>query len=130
MLVRLISSEGAYLEALVEIDGRVLCVMDEFSTHAKAPMKPGDSVPVELEPLFHEYEPWESIMSGNPKGRIGLEPIRGWSYRAFGKVVSVNPVRIDCGLFVAENVFQSHDVSLIGSFVSFTVARLSASYSN
>ncbi len=59
--------------------------------------------------------------------RYGLERIEGWSYRAFGKVIGIKPIRVDCGLYVQENVVYTNDERVVGEFVSFVVTRLDAS---
>jgi hypothetical protein len=71
-----------------------------------------------------EPETWESIFASNPGNKIGLEPISGWSYRAFGRVISIAPVIVDCGLLRVEGVVHTHDPSVIGAYVAFTISRL------
>ena len=121
---KLISTEGPYLEAVIEVQGQRLCVMDEFSVSAATSPKIGEEIEFEFSPFLDEEEEWEAIFSGNPENRMGLEQLSGWRYRAFGKVVSVNPVVVDCGLFQAEGVVNSSDPRLIGEPVAFIVTRL------
>lgn len=52
---RFVSSKGAWLEAQIEVDGRLLCVMDEFSVSPEAP-RPGAIVDVEFSTLCDEEE--------------------------------------------------------------------------
>jgi hypothetical protein len=122
--VKLISTEGPYLEAIIEVQGQRLCVMDEFSVCAASSPTVGEEIEFDFSPLLDEEEEWEAIFSGNPEERMGLEQLSGWCYRAFGKVVSVNPVVVDCGLFHAEGVVNSSDSRLIGESVAFTITRL------
>ncbi len=98
--------------------------MDEFSVSAASSPKLGEEFEFEFSPFLDESEEWEAIFSGNPEGYMGLEQIQGWRYRAFGRVVSVNPVVVDCGLFKAEGVISSSDPNLIGEPVAFLVSRL------
>ncbi len=125
-MARLVSTKGPYLDAFIELDGQVLCVMDEFSWNGPQPISAGESVSVELAPFLSENEPWESIFAGNPEHRIGIEPMYGWTYRAFGRVVSINPVKVDIGLLVTGGPFSTHDERVVGEFVAFTIDRLDA----
>ena len=95
--VHLISTEGSYLEAEIDI---------EFSL------------------LFDNEDKWENIFLENPDNKIGLEHMSGWTYRAYGNVVSINPVVVDCGLFQVEDVIDSNDPKIIGASVIFTINRL------
>lgn len=121
---RLVSTEGLYLEAIIEVDGQHLCVMDEFSVSADTSPKVGEQFEFEFSPYLGEDEEWEAIFSGNPEGRVGLESLGGWRYRAFGRVVGVIPVLVDCGLFHVEGVVSSRDPRLVGEPVAFIISRL------
>lgn len=123
---RLIRTDGHYLEAFIEVDGQTLCVEDEFSCDETVSISPGERFDVAFDILFKEDEPWESMFSGNPDHRIGIEKITGWSYRAFGCVVSVNPVKVDIGLLVTSSPIATHDERVVGEFVAFTIDRLTA----
>lgn len=120
MRARLISTDGEYLEARIEIDGTVLHVMDEFS-----PASCGELLEVELIAMLDETESNNQILEGNPERKRCLERIDGWSYRAFGIICSQSPVTVDCGLVTFEDEI---DVSGdgIGQSVAFTITRLSA----
>lgn len=121
---RFISTDGPYLEAIIEINGVRLCVMDEFSVSVEGTPEPGEEIDFEFSPFIDEEESWESIFSGNPDGKVGLEPINGWKYRAFGKIISIKPVVVDCGLLKVEDVINTNDQNVIGEAVAFTITRL------
>ncbi len=121
----LISTDGPYLEAMVEVDGRRYCIMDELGVGAPAGTDGSAEFGIEFDALLDDDEEWGAILSSNPERRVGLEPIQGWRYRAFGKVIQVAPVIVDCGLLRVEGVVTSSDPALIGEPVSFTVSRLS-----
>ncbi len=124
MIARFLSTEGEYLEATIEINGNVLCVMDDFTHDA---LSPGDMVNLEVFPgLYDESEAWESMFSGNPAAKKSLEHLTGWCYRAYGVVTSIKPVMVDVGLFEIEAPFQSNDDRLVGAPVAFTITRLDA----
>ena len=120
MRARLISTDGEYLEARIEINGAVLHVMDEFS-----PAECGDVLDIELIPMLDEHESNSDILDGNPDRKRGLERIEGWSYRAFGIICSQSPVTVDCGLVKFEDDIDASGDG-IGQSVAFTITRLSA----
>lgn len=86
--------------------------------------RPGDEFEFEFANQLSDDEDWDMLFSSNPEHRIGIEKIEGWKYRAFGKVISINPVKVDCGLFVEEDVFHTNDPRVIGEFVGFTITCL------
>ena len=119
-----ISTEGPYLEAQIEVDGQRYCVMDEFSVDERSVPAQGIEIEFEFSPFLDDDDSWESIFSGNPDNKIGLEQMSGWKYRAYGKIVSINPVVVDCGLLKAEGIIHSNDPKVIGESVAFTISRL------
>jgi hypothetical protein len=121
MRARLISTDGEYLEARIDIDGTVLHVMDQFS-----PAECGDVLDIELFPMLDEHESNNDILDGNPERIRGLERIEGWSYRAFGIIRSLSPVTVDCGQIRIEDDDFEATGSGIGQAVAFTISRLSA----
>ena len=101
--------------------------MDEFSLVDSSTPGIGDDFDVELSAsLLDDDEPWEVIFSGNPDRRKVLEHIEGWRYRAFGEVVSIDPVVVDCGMIQIPDVFHSSDPRVVGEFVAFMITRLDA----
>ena len=99
--------------------------MDEFTTDDGSAPGIGEEFDVELSAsLLDDDESWETMFSGNPERRKALEHIDGWSYRAFGEVVSIGPVVVDCGMIQIPEVFHSNDARIVGEFVSFTITRL------
>lgn len=128
MKAKFLSTEGECLEALIEVNGNELHVMDGFSTER---LSSGDTVNIEIvSGLFYENEEWESMFSGNPEGKKELEHQSGWRYRAYGIITSINPVMVDVGTLEIEAPISSHDEKLIGESVAFTVERLDASPAN
>ena len=118
-----IASEGDYLEALIEVDGQRLHVMDEFGG---GQMAAGTPFQAELWPVASELDDWDAIFRANPGREQGLRRLDGWRYLALGVVVSVDPVVCDCGLLQLENPFTTHDVRCVGAYVGVTLARLDA----
>ena len=121
---KFISTEGPYLEAIIEIEGRPVCVFDEFSVGERTMPSSGTEFEYEFSNFVDEDESWEEIFSSNPEQKIGIEQIQGWKYRAYGKIIDINPVRIDCGLFIEDGVIDTHDARVIGEYVAFTITRL------
>ena len=126
MRVSLISTEGPWLEATLKTPEGILRVMDEFSIDERSAPGISEEFDIELSAQLNEDESWESIFTGNSNCRKTLERITGWIYRAFGEVLSIAPVVVDCGVMHIPDVFHSNDPRVIGSFVSFTVTRLDA----
>ncbi len=118
-----IATEGEYLEAVIEVDGQRLHVMDEFGG---AQMAAGTPFQAELWPVASELDDWDVIFRANPGREQGLRRLDGWRYLALGVVVSVDPVVCDCGLLQLENPFTTHDVRCVGAYVGVTLARLDA----
>lgn len=127
MRVSLISTEGPWLEASISTPFGILSAMDEFSIDERSTPGIGDDFDVEISAsLLDDDESWETIFSGNPERRKALDHIDGWSYRAFGEVIAIDPVVVDCGMIQIPEVFHSNDSRVIGEFVAFTITRLDA----
>ena len=118
-----IATEGDYLEAVIEVDGQRLHVMDEFGG---AQLAAGTQVRLELWPQASESDDWDAIFTSNPGREKRLLRLDGWRYLAQGVVVSVDPVVCDCGLLQLENPFTTHDERCVGAYVGVTLARLDA----
>ena len=118
-----IASEGAYLEAVIEVDGQRLHVMDEFGG---AQLAAGTQVRLELSPMPSERDDWDAIFTSNPGREKRLLRLDGWRYLALGVVVSVDPVVCDCGLLRVEDAFRTRDERCVGAYVGVTLARLDA----
>ena len=122
----LVSTEGPYLEAVLEIDGQHYCVMDELTLDVDTMPKVGECFEIEFSNLLDEDESWESIFRSNSERKKGIEQIDGWKYRAFGQIISIDPVKVDCGVLIEEDVINTHDPKVIGEYVGFTISRLGA----
>ncbi|SDG74134.1 hypothetical protein [Janthinobacterium sp. YR213] len=118
-----IATEGEYLEAIIEVGGQRLHVMDEFGG---GQMAAGAHVQLELWPMTGEMDDWDTIFRANPGEEKRLQRLDGWRYLALGVVTQVDPVICDCGLLQLENPFTTHDARCIGAYVGVTLARLDA----
>lgn len=118
-----IATEGEYLEAVIEVGGQRLHVMDEFGGGQLAA---GTQVQLELWPMASEIDDWDAIFSANPGREKRLLRLDGWRYLALGVVTQVGPVVCDCGLLQLENPFTTHDGRCVGAYVGVTLARLDA----
>ena len=124
---KLLSSEGPYLEAVVEVQGQRLCVMDALDEGPGVAPQAGEVFDLVFgELLDDDDETWEQMFAANPEGRQCLVPLGGWRYRAYGRVVGVQPVLVDCGVLQVEDVVHSQDPVLVGATLAFTIARLDA----
>jgi len=124
MKAKLLSTNGTYLEALLEIEGHEYCVMDELTLDIDNMPKAGEPFEFEFSNMLDEVESWESIFQGNPEKKKCLEQIDGWKYKAYGQITSINPVKVDCGVLVEEDVIHTHDPAVIGEYIAFTISRL------
>lgn len=122
----LLKTQGPWLEAEIRLEGEVLTVMDDFSADEANAPAPGQEFEIELSALVDEGITWKSILAGNPEKLRKLEPLGGWSYRAYGEVISINPVVVDCGLLQVPAVFETKDPRVIGEYVAFPISRLDA----
>jgi hypothetical protein len=125
MRAKFLSTEGEYLEATVLINGVEYCIMDEVSLCQSSSPKVGDEFELEFQTELGD-ESWEEIFSGNPDKLKGLECVGGWKYNAYGQIVSTNPVCVDCGVLIEEDVIHTNDPKVIGEYISFTIERLGA----
>ncbi len=125
MKATFINTEGEYLQAELEIAGVKIYAMDVFGGDQ---CKPGEEIEVELAAgLHYEEETWESMFSGNPKGKKKLEHKGGWSYRVFGVVKTINPeVMVDVGFTEFEAPIDTSDERVIGENIAFTITRMDA----
>lgn len=121
---KFISTRGPYSEAQIEIEGRPYYVFDEFSVDAYSMPKFGSDIEFEFSNFVDANRPWEEIFSSNPEKKIGLEQIEGWKYRAFGRIIGINPVRVDCGVFVEECPVNTNDDRVVGEYIAFVITRL------
>lgn len=120
----LLSSGGTYLEVSIQIDGCEYFIMFEMAPDVEIIPKFGESFEFEFSNMLNEVESWESMFQGNPERKKCLEQIQGWKYRAYGEVIAIKPVMVDCGVLLEEGVFHTNDPKVIGEYVSFTISRL------
>lgn len=69
---------------------------------------------------------WDVMFSEN-KDKIKdliIKPSSTWSYSAYGQVLSVNPVVVDCGVGELDLGYLSRDERLIGEYIFFDISRL------
>lgn len=118
-----IATGGDYLEAVIEVAGQRLHVMDEFGGGQLAA---GTQVQLELWPMASEMDDWDAIFRANPGQEKRLLRLDGWRYLALGVVTQVDPVVCDCGLLQLENPFTTHDARCVGAYVGVTLVRLDA----
>lgn len=72
-----IATEGEYLEAVIEVGGQRLHVMDEFGG---GQMAAGAHVQLELWPMPGEMDDWDAIFRANPGEEKRLQRLDGWRY--------------------------------------------------
>ena len=120
-ILKVAKEEG--LEAIIEIENIAIEAMDciGYSRH----VSPGDELEVDLTiGLANDNESWDEIFSGNSCCLKKLERLENWSYLAFGEIISIDPMIVDCGIAKFDGVIDTHDPGCIGEFVAFTIDRL------
>src|SRR5262249_19330220 len=122
MRAKLLRTNGPGREAVIEIDGHQYCVRDGFSWSAVREPKVGTHFDTEVSACVDTSWTWERMFAANPERRLGLQSDGGWSYLAFGRIDSIDPVRVDCGLLVEERAIFTHDPRVIGCFVGFRIS--------
>jgi len=126
MKAKLLKTAGPGAEAVLLINDREYCVRDGFSWSADRAPTAGGEFEVELSAELDSSWSWEHIFAANPDHSVGLKPLGGWSYLAQGKILSIDPVCIDCGILVEERAVYSHDPGVVGAFVGFRIEVLDA----
>lgn len=69
---------------------------------------------------------WEVMFNEN-KDKVKdliIKPNSTWSYSAYGQIVSINPVIVDCGIAEFNLGYFSRDERLVGEYIFFDIARL------
>jgi hypothetical protein len=117
------AAEDEGLQATIEIEGKQFIAMDCFGYTCR--VKEGEILDVELEiGLDDRSETWEDIFNGNPAKERKLVQVKDWSYKAYGKIIDLNPVVVDCGVVKFEDVIQTNDRRCVGEYISFSIDRL------
>jgi hypothetical protein len=123
MNIRMEHTEGLGGAAEVWVDGALLTVCDGFSPAGER-TPPGPVEGAAFRYTTDETIPWDEAVSGNPGRKVGLQPVKGWSYVGLGRVVQVMPVVIHFGLLRMQDPNWSTDESLVGRFVRVPIDRL------
>lgn len=68
----------------------------------------------------------EEVLNGNPERVTKLEPngASAWSYEAYGPIVRLRPLVVDCGGIELELYPRFRDERLIGEYVRVGISRL------
>ena len=58
------------------------------------------------DPHFHvvtcEPASWERAFARNPGNETRIEPLIGWRHLGFGRIVAIDPIRLDLGILMLE----------------------------
>ena len=126
MDVVLIRTEGRAGKAEIEVDGHPLTVVDGISSVA-APALPGPVSDPVFEAVVVEPASWERAVAANPEKLKRLEPMWGWSYRGYGEIVAIDPVRADLGPLVLGLGLHADAPDRLGAFVEIAIDRITLS---
>jgi TPR repeat protein len=123
MKAKFISSEGESLLAKIEVKGKTLHVMDEFESES---LEFGAEIEIELMDSNTKYLTWDELSRSNSNNVSELVHTKNWSYFAYGKIISIDPVLCDCEGAEIEAPIESSDYTLIGKYIGFEINVLTA----
>ena len=125
MKAKIIKNDGYALEMVLEIKGIQYHVMDNISPPGSK-IEQGKIVDIEFSVYSKDALFWDDMFSGNIDRRKCIDHIEGWSYNAYGEILQINPVIVDCGILMIEDQIHTNDVSCIGEYVKLIITRLGA----
>jgi len=121
--VVLLRTEGYGRAAEIEVDGSRLTVVDGISS-AEAPAPSGPVENSKFDVVFVAPESWRHAVAANPDDERKLEPQWGWRYLGFGRVVALDPVRLDLGALELELALPPDEDRRIGDTVAIAIDRI------
>jgi hypothetical protein len=121
--VVLLRTEGYGRAAEIELDGARLTVVDGISSEA-APAPPGPVEDAKFDVVFVAPASWRRAVAANPDAERKLEPRWGWRYLGFGRVVALDPVRLDLGVLELELPLPPDEDRRVGDGVAVAIDRI------
>ena len=121
--IRMEHTDGPGRGADIWLDGVMLRVCDGLSRPG-CRCRPGLLEDVQLRYHNDESYTWDQALAGNPAGKSGIEPVKGWAYVGYGQVEQVMPVVINFAGLRMQDPNWSNDESLVGRFVRVPMNRL------
>jgi hypothetical protein len=121
IIIKIAEDEGS--STVVKVNGILYEAMDCLGYSGV--YDAGDEVEIEFSiGSLYDEETWGDMFNGNPHKEFKLVNTEGWSYRAYGEIVSLNPVLVHCGIEQFEGVLATNDERCIGAFIAFNIQRL------
>lgn len=139
MLAKLIRSTGEEGDAIIiEINGRKITGMDNVVYSALPYPQPDEEFEVRFTCVFDDdaitginldaHAQWQAVFNGNPFEEQALNSTGIWSYRALGKLVSLDTddgiALADCGGCLLPIPLEVSDPDCLGCFMGFDILRL------
>lgn len=124
MNVVLIETEGYGGDAVIEIDGQRLTVRDALST-VDRPARPGPVAGARFEAVTADPRASKRTLGKNLERITTLEHRWGWRYLGHGRIVSLDPLRIDLGVLDIELDASPDLEHAPGDFVTIEIDRIS-----
>jgi hypothetical protein len=121
--VVLIATEGRAGEAEIAVDGQHLFVVDGVST-VEQTAEPGPVGGARFEVILVEPGSWEQAVSGNPGREKKLEHQWGWRYLGYGRIIAIDPVRIDLGVLVLGLDLPVDTPERLGEYAVIAIDRI------
>lgn len=123
MRVVLIETEGRGGIAEIEVDSQRLKVVDQFSP-ADRPRRPGPVADARFQVVAPEPASWERAFARNPDNETRIEPLFGWRHLGFGRIVAIDPIRLDLGSLMLELDLRATDPGYVGRFATIEIDRI------
>ncbi len=120
----LVRSEGDDIALEMECTGRVRVIAKGAPPPGWNGFRPGGKFYFRDDVTADDDRP--AVFCDNLEERYGFELIGPGRYMAYGRIISVDPVVVDCGPLQVEDIVRSSDRRLIGEWVAFMVGRLQA----
>jgi hypothetical protein len=120
----LVETEGYGGNAKVEVDGQRLTVRDALSA-VDRPAPPGPIDDARFDVVVVDSRDGSRPLGANPERLTGLQHRWGWRYTGNGRVVALDPLRIDLGVLVLELPRASDGAQGLGDFVSVAIDQIS-----
>lgn len=124
MRAKLIKTDGPWLEATVETEHGSFVAMDCISCDENAVPAPGEEFEAEVTATILSEPTWDEVFIGNPEKVVGLVRQAGWQYIGYGRIESIRPTLIDCGILKIRGAIRTNDDRVIGLFVRVPIDRL------
>ncbi|WP_455201323.1 TusE/DsrC/DsvC family sulfur relay protein [Kaarinaea lacus] len=119
MKAKLIQTEGEWAESIIDTEQGRFFVIDEFS-YGKEDVGKEFDIRL-LARSSHPWQKWKEIAGSNPEKKDELVHVNYSYYRCYGKVVSLDPLIVECNSFQVTDPFSRYNSTCMGKYVCLDV---------